>query len=125
MKLQFIECLRDKNFEEAQEYLDDLLELYPENSQFMKDFQKLLPTEIEHQKKEIEAEALLEAEAEAEEEEEEDEKEGDQPSAEEEESEDEEEEIPKVPEAQDKQKDASGGKDLPPKRSYFFVSTRG
>ena len=119
MKLQFIECLRDGNYEEADEHLQDLLELYPDNNGFMKEFQKLLPAEIKEQHRK---EALEEAEGEEEEEESEEEKEeAEGEDAEEEESEEEEEEGANSIAEIDR---TVLPDDKPPKRSYFFVSTR-
>ena len=38
IKLQFVECLRENNYEEAEEYLEELLEAYPKGNEFMKEF---------------------------------------------------------------------------------------
>ena len=123
MKLQFIECLRDKDFEEAQEYLEELLELYPSGNTFLKEFKQLLPEEIRQQK--------VEEEMEEEEEEDEDEEEFNSESEEGEEDEEEDDDKPEPPPSSYKDKAPKFNKwrneydDKGPKRkSMFFVPSK-
>eukprot|EP00344_Euplotes_crassus_P006203 CAMPEP_0197011866 /NCGR_PEP_ID=MMETSP1380-20130617/60340_1 /TAXON_ID=5936 /ORGANISM="Euplotes crassus, Strain CT5" /LENGTH=150 /DNA_ID=CAMNT_0042434939 /DNA_START=1 /DNA_END=454 /DNA_ORIENTATION=+ len=109
IKLQFMNVCGINNFEEAEEFLEELLEVYPEGNGFMKEFKKVLPEEIKEQKR-LEEE---ESEGEEEEEESEEEHEGEESESEEEEDTfDEKKTVYKPPEQR------------PQRPSYFFMGTR-
>eukprot|EP00343_Euplotes_focardii_P005098 CAMPEP_0205808624 /NCGR_PEP_ID=MMETSP0205-20121125/12622_1 /ASSEMBLY_ACC=CAM_ASM_000278 /TAXON_ID=36767 /ORGANISM="Euplotes focardii, Strain TN1" /LENGTH=123 /DNA_ID=CAMNT_0053084577 /DNA_START=54 /DNA_END=422 /DNA_ORIENTATION=+ len=106
IKLQFMNALEINNFEEAEEFLEELLEVYPEGNGFMSEFKKVLPGEIKEQQR-------LDEESEGEDEEEESEEEG--------EGEDQESSEEEVDDFDPKKSEFKPAEERPARTSYFFM----